>query len=147
MQIGELFLWDEFPYPKDGNPKPRLFIFLGKSSIFFPPIIYYIATFTSQTKYYELHGKREKNTIVKFKQEEFNLDSESVIDLDNDIYDFITENEFNNNENIRFICKISNEKLKLIYEKLLITGISKQIKIDIHYCLNSIGIIGLRRPK
>lgn len=42
--------------------------------------------------------------------------------------------------------QVTNEKLKLIYKKLLQTGISKKIKHDIHQCLNSAGVTGLKRP-
>ncbi|MCL4384752.1 MAG: hypothetical protein M1326_00350 [Cyanobacteria bacterium] len=52
MQVGQLFLWNNFPHPKDNNQKPRIFIFLGKSNIFLPPVIAYIITFTSQTQHY-----------------------------------------------------------------------------------------------
>lgn len=71
---------------------------------------------------------------------------ESVIDLDYDIYNFILESEIQNNKNIKIIDQISNEKLKLIYEKLLLTGISKKIKNDIHISLNSTGVTGLKKP-
>ena len=146
MYIGQLFSWNNFPYSKEGNLKPRLFILLGKSNIFFPPIAAYLITLTSQTQHYEPNNYREKNTIVRFKKGEFNLDMESVIDLDHDIYDFILESEIQNNKDIKIIDQISNVKLKLIYGKLLLTGISKKIKNDIHQCLNSAGVTGLKRP-
>ncbi|MHB8278925.1 MAG: hypothetical protein ACYDIA_14910 [Candidatus Humimicrobiaceae bacterium] len=146
MGIGKLFYWNNFPYSKDGNLKPRLFILLGKSNIFFPPIVAYLATLTSQTQHYEPNNYREKNTIVRFKKGEFNLDMESVIDLDHDIYDFILESEIQNNKDIKIIDQISNEKLKLIYEKLLLTGISNKIKNDIHNHFNRIGVTGLKKP-
>lgn len=146
MNIGELFYWNNFPYSKDGNLKPRLFILLGKSNIFFPPIIVYLVTFTSQTQHYEPNNSRENNIIVRFKKGEFNLDTESVIDLDRDMYDFISESEIQSNIDIKIISQVSNDKLKLIYEKLLLTGISKKIKNDIHDHLNKIGVIGLKKP-
>ena len=146
MQIGRLFLWNNFPYPKDNSQKTRLFIFLGKSNIFLPPIVAYIITFTSQTQHYNPSSDREKNTIVKFKEGEFSLDKDSVADLDNDFFDFILESEINTCSDIKIISQVTNEKLKLIYKKLLQTGISKKIKCDIHQCLNSAGVTGLKRP-
>jgi hypothetical protein len=146
MGIGELFYWNNFPYPKNGSIKPRLFILLGKSNIFFPPVVAYLVTFTSQLQHYEPNNSREKNTIVRFKKGEFNLDMESVIDLDHDIYDFILESDIQNNKDIKIIDQISNEKLKLIYEKLLLTGISNKIKNDIHDHFNRIGVTGLKKP-
>ena len=146
MQTGQLFLWNNFPYPKDNSQKTRLFIFLGKSNIFLPPIVAYIITFTSQTQHYNPNSDREKNTIVKFKEGEFGLDKDSVADLDNDFFDFIPESEINTCGDIKVIGQISSEKLKLIYKKLLQTGISKKIKYDIHQCLNNAGVTGLKKP-
>ncbi len=146
MGTGQLFSWNNSPHIKDENLKPRLFILLGKSNIFFPPVVVYLVTFTSQIQHYEPNNYREKNTIVRFKKGEFNLAMESVIDLDHDVYDFIPESEIQNNKDIKIIDQISNEKLKLIYEKLLLTGISKKIKKDIHDHFNNIGVTGLKKP-
>jgi len=69
MQIGQLFLWNNFPYPKDNSQKTRLFIFLGKSNIFLPPIVAYIITFTSQTQHYNPSSDREKILLLNLKKE------------------------------------------------------------------------------
>jgi hypothetical protein len=50
------------------------------------------------------------------------------------------------NEDIKIIEQISNKKLKLIYEKLLLTGISIKIKNDIRDHFNRIGVTGLKKP-
>lgn len=68
MHIGQLFSWNNFPHPKGGNLKLRLFIPLGKSNIFLPPIVVYLVTLTPQIQYYEPNNYREKNTIVRLKK-------------------------------------------------------------------------------
>lgn len=146
MQIGQLFCWNNFPHHRDGDQKFRLFILLGKSNIFFPPVVVYVVTLTSQLQHYDSDENRENNTIVRFKKGECGLDKPSVADLDYDIYDFVLESEIENNNDIKLIDLVPDLKLKLFYEKLLLTNVSKIMKIDIHQCLNSIGVTGLKRP-
>jgi len=149
METGTVFKWINYPKQIDGITKDRWFVYLGTSSILSKPLNVFIFTTTSKTYLYDLWSEREnnKNTIY-FKAGEFGFDVDCILDV------FYFQNnwtlaefeKYKNNFDIK--VKISDEKLKIIYEKILKeNSIQKIIKTDIRRNLNNIHIFDLKKPK
>jgi len=134
MEIGTVFKWINYPEQRDGITKDRWFVYLGTSSKLSTPLNVFIFTTTSKTK--------------NFKAGEFGFDVDCILDV------FFFQNNWTLGEFEKYKKyfdikgKISNEKLKIIYGKILKeNSIQKIIKIDIKTNLNNIRIFGLERPK
>ena len=149
MDIGTVFRWTNYPKQIDGITKNRWFVYLGTSSILSTPQNVFIFTTTSQLNLYEPGNKRESNkNTINFKFGEFGFEADCILDV------FYFQNNWTLQEFERykdfFIIKdkVSDEKLKIIYEKILKeNSIQKIIKADIRRNLNNIGIYGLKNPK
>jgi hypothetical protein len=149
METGTVFKWINYPEQTDGIIKDRWFVYFGTSSILSKPLNVFIFTTTSKTNLYEPWNVRgnNKNTI-NFKAGEFGFDVNCILDV------FYFQNNWTIGEfekykdNFDIKGKISDEKLKIIYEKILKeNSIQKIIKTDIRINLNNIGIFGLKKPK
>lgn len=149
METGTVFKWINYPKQKDGITKDRWFVYLGTSSILSKPLNVFIFTTTSKTNLYEPWDKREnKKNTINFKAGEFGFDVDCILDV------FYFQNNWTLGEfekykdNFDIKGKISDEKLKIIYEKILKeNSIQKIIKTDIRRNLNDIRIFGLKKPK
>lgn len=149
MKIGTVFKWKNYPEQKDGVIKDRWFVYLGTSSTLSPPLNVFIFTTTSQINLYEPWNIRKNNkNIINFKAGECGFDVDCILDV------FFFQNnwtlgEFEKYKNDFDIKgKISNDRLKNIYGKVLNEeSIQTIIKTDIRRNLNEIGIFGLKRPK
>jgi hypothetical protein len=149
MEIGTVFKWINYPKQRDGITKDRWFVYLGTSSIVVKPLNVFIFTTTSQINLYESGNKREnkKNTIY-FKAGDFGFDLDCILDVFNFQNNWTIEEFEKYKDNFDIKEKVSDEKLKIIYEKILKeNSIQKIIKTDIRRNLNSIGIFGLKGPK
>jgi hypothetical protein len=149
METGTVFKWINYPKQRDGITKDRWFVYLGTSSILSKPLNVFIFTTTSKTNLYEPWDKREnKKNTISFKAGEFGFDVDCILDV------FYFQNNWTLGEfeqykdNFDIKGKISDEKLKIIYEKILKENrIQKIIKTDIRRNLNDIRIFGLKKPK
>lgn len=149
METGTVFKWINYPKQRDGITKDRWFVYLGTSSILSKPLNVFIFTTTSKTNLYEPWDKREnKKNTINFKAGEFGFDVDCILDV------FYFQNNWTLGEfeqykdNFDIKGKISDEKLKIIYEKILKENrIQKIIKTDIRRNLNDIRIFGLKKPK
>ena len=149
MDTGTVFKWINYPKQRDGIIKDRWFVYLGTSSILSEPLNVFIFTTTSKTNLYEPWDKREnKKNTINFKAGEFGFDVDCILDV------FYFQNNWTLGEfekykdNFDIKGKISDEKLKIIYEKILKeNSIQKIIKTDIRRNLNDIRIFGLKKPK
>jgi hypothetical protein len=149
MKTGIVFKWKNYPKPRDGIIKDRWFIYLGASSILSEISNVFIFTTTGKTKYYTPGNKRRKNkNIVNFKAGEFGFETDCVLDT------FYFQNNWTLEEFERYKDdfeikeRISDEKLKVVYEKILKeNSIQTIIKKDIRRNLNKIDIYNLKIPK
>lgn len=149
MDTGTVFKWINYPKQRDGTIKDRWFVYLGTSSILSEPLNVFIFTTTSKKNLYEPWDKREnKKNTINFKAGEFGFDVDCILDV------FYFQNNWTLGEfekykdNFDIKGKISDEKLKIIYEKILKeNSIQKIIKTDIRRNLNDIRIFGLKKPK
>ena len=151
MEVGTVFLWDNFPFSKlsGSSIKPRWFIYLGKTTITSSPIFVFLGTTTTQLHYYESNGERCGHLFIKFGEGEFGFEKDCVLDLDKDLYVQIKESIFLSfEEDINIKGKLSEQKLREIYNLILKSRrIPKIIKRDIHHSFNMAGISGLRKPR
>lgn len=149
MDTGTVFKWTNYPKQIDMKTKDRWFVYLGTSSILSEPLNVFIFTTTSKKELYEPGNKRENNkNTINFKAGESGLDVDCILDV------FYFQNNWTlgefekHKDNFDIKGKISDEKLKIIYEKILKeNSIQKIIKTDIRRNLNDIRIFGLKKPK
>jgi hypothetical protein len=151
FQIGTVFKWLNFPFTQYGNLdiKTRWFIYLGRSSKLNTPVFLYIGTTTSQTQHYDKDGCRSNSNFIRYKAGEFGFDTDCVLDIDADIYDYITESDFNRySADHELVSVLPQDQIRRIYNKILQSNfIGKKIKMDIHSSLNLAGITNLKKPK
>jgi len=149
MDIGTVFKWINYPKQSDSIKKDRWFVYLGTSSKFCEPLNVFIFTTTSQTNLYEPWEKRENNkNTLKFKAGEFGFDVDCILDVFYFQNNWTLEEFEKYKDNFDIKGKVSDDKLKIIYEKILKeTTIQKIIKTDIRINLNNIRIYGLKKPK
>jgi hypothetical protein len=149
MDIGTVFKWKNYPKQSDSITKDRWFVYLGTSSKFYEPLNVFIFTTTSQTNLYEPWEEREKNkNTLKFKAGEFGFDVDCILDVFYFKNNWTLEEFEKYKDNFDIKGKVSDDKLKIIYEKILKeTTIQKIIKTDIRINLNNIRIYGLKKPK
>ncbi len=148
MNVGTVFRWDQFPFPKfSSEEKPRWFIYLGKSSIFETPIFAYMCTTTSKTQYYKIGGSRDSNPHIIFRSGEYGFIEDCILDLKTGFYSQITLKQLETNPDIEIKDVLCEVMLRRIYKLILSTQfIPRKIKNDIHDCYNLDGITGLKRP-
>ena len=149
MDIGTVFKWINYPKQRDGITKDRWFVYLGTSSILSKPLNVFIFTTTSKTNLYEPWDKRENNkNTLKFKAGEFGFDVDCILDVFYFQNNWTLEEFEKYKDNFDIKGKVSDDKLKIIYEKILKEPtIQKIIKTDIRINLNNIRIYGLKKPK
>ncbi len=149
MKTGTVFKWKNYPKPAEGDVKDRWFVYFGTSSILSDSLNAFLFTTTGQTELYKPGNSRERHkNIVNFKAGEFGFDTDCILDTFyfQDNWTLNEFEEYGNDFNIKE--KVSNEKLKVIYEKILKEdSIQTIIKKDIRRNLNNIEIYDLKVPK
>lgn len=143
LEVGDIFIWENFPYPITGEIKRRWFIYFGDGGYF--SIDVYIFTTTTNM---DIKGDES----IVFKKGEYSFTSDCILNVGRNHYSkSITkidiENHINNG-NINKINKLQENKIREIYNKVLKSKyIIHKEKIAIHDALNRAGIINLAKPK
>lgn len=121
MIIGDVFRWNNFPYPHNGLIKTRWFIFLGDSCNLNGNIG--LAFLISPTKKINQHiskySHRSDYSYMIFNTNDYGFRIDCLIDNMTGFYDTIYNNELSGNRDIRITENIDNSKLKIIYNDVL----------------------------
>lgn len=152
FQLGSVFRWDNFPDVRDtpSKPKPRWFVYLGRSGVLLVPVFLYICTTTGKISEYESGGIRASNLFIKFHTGEYGFAKDCVLDIDMNFYEDITKERITACiSDIEIIDILSEEALRRIYNKLILktNAISLVIKKDIHQSYNMAEITNLKKPR
>ncbi len=141
MIIGDILIWDDFPYPKHGPPKPRWFILLGDSCNFNGDVGY--VYLISPSKLVDQHILRYcEETDYKymiFNKNDYGFKKKCLIDNKTGFYDDFFNNELIGNQDVKITGNIENEGLEIIYNKILKNheDISPQVLNNIKSCFLS----------
>jgi len=147
MQLGSVFVWNNFPFREEGKVKNRYFVYFGESHYPDNPIKVFLITTTSRIYHYEEEGARKNHNYYRFKAGSFGFVEESILDVDS-YYDINKESLEKNKEYIEEKGHLPEHILKDIYNLILQSNnISIKVKHDIHDSYNCVGITGLKRPK
>ena len=147
MQLGSVFIWNNFPLREEGKAKNRYFVYFGESHYPDNPIKVFLITTTSKTYYYEEEGARKNYKFYRFKAGSFGFVKDSILDLDS-YYDIDKKVFEDYKEDLEEKGKLPEPILKNIYNLILKSkNISMKVKQDIHSNYNLEGIIGLKNPK
>jgi len=153
MNVGDVFLWDKYPYNAEGEHKARWFVFLGEykeSPDPFDdtaPVMIIAPTTTTQLPYYEPGESRAGHPHIRFYPDEgFGFTSECILDLAYaDVV--VRKTDFQKQEGsgrIEGKGHLTTARLKAIYEKIHDSrGYSPKLKHQIRENLNNAGITGL----
>jgi len=147
MQLGSVFIWNSFPFRREGIEKNRYFVYFGESNYPDNPVKVFLITTTSKTYYYEEEGARKNHNYYRFKTGFFGFVEESILDVDS--YYNIEKKDFEYyKEDLEEKGKLPEPILKNIYNLILKSkNISMKVKQDIHTNYNLEGITGLKKPK
>ncbi len=141
MIIGDVFIWNDFPYPKYGPPKPRWFIFLGDSCILNGNVGYaYLISPTKQVdKYIEKYKDEKDYSYLVFNKNEYGFLKKCLIDNETGFYDDIYNDVIINNKEIKITDNIENSKLEIIYNNILKShkDINPKVLKNIKKCFES----------
>ncbi|MDD4439803.1 MAG: hypothetical protein PHS04_17480 [Tissierellia bacterium] len=156
MVIGDVFVWEQYPYNYEGKQKRRWFIYLGAYR-YTPdplnsdyPVMIIAPTTTTQTHYYEIGSSRSTHPHVRFKPEEnFGFSAECVLDLaiENIVAEHILMKAEKDGQ-IEIKGNLPHTKLREIYTKICDSqGYSPIAKRQIRDNLNRAGVTGLPKVK
>ena len=149
LDIGTLFRWNNFPYPRYGTEiKPRWFIYLGETGPFSQIAILYLATTTTQIQHFQHDGTRAGHAHFKFDIRQFTMfDEDCIIDFDEKPYPIEKEKFLNRQTDIAIKGKFNDDTLRMIYNRFLKSGAcSKMEMLDIHNSFNNANITSLKKP-
>jgi len=150
MIIGDIFTWDDFPFPKNGAIKDRWFLYLGEGHSegdVFAPFVSFLNTTTTQLSYYEDEGDRCQNLHILFKESDgYGFERDSILDVDQD-FSSIDHNVFKDAETKNKILKVGaipHSVLNKVYSLICKSkNIDWIVKKTIHDNLSAAGINGL----
>jgi len=149
MEIGSVFRWDEYPKQRDGEIKPRWFIYLGLSSILSEPQNVFLLPSTTQIELYRRGGRRQNHKKIKiFKKDYCGFKDKSIVDIHFFENNWTLEEFDSFRRKMVLKGKLSNDDLRQLYELILTNDyyIEKIIIVDIRRNLNGIGIYNLKIP-
>lgn len=143
LDIGDIFIWENFPYPITGEIKRRWFIYFGDGGYFSLDV--YIFTTTTNM------NRKDEDSII-FKKGEYLFESDCILNVGRNHYSKnITKDDIKKhieNGNISKKSKLQNNKIREIYNKVLKSKfIIYKDKMAIHNALNISGITNLEKPK
>ena len=146
MQLGSVFIWNNFPFREEGKAKNRYFVYFGESHYPDNPIKVFLITTTSRIYHYEEEGARKSHNYYRFEACSFGFVEESILDVDS-YYDIDKETFEKYKEDMEEKGQLPEPILKNIYNLILKSkNISMKIKQDIHTNYNFYGIKGLKNP-
>ncbi|GAB6280224.1 MAG: hypothetical protein STSR0007_02830 [Thermovirga sp.] len=153
MNVGDVFLWDQYPHNTEGEHKARWFIYLGEfkeSPDPFDdtvPVMIIAPTTTTQLHYYEPGESRAGHPHIRFTPKEgFGFTSECILDLAKADVVVRKTNFQKQEESGRIEGKghLTTARLKEIYGKIYDSrGYSPKLKHQIRENLNNAGVAGL----
>jgi len=149
LKVGDVIRWDNFPYPRDNDVKPRWFIYLGRTSIFKVPVFSLLCTTTTQFHHFEPGGTRSNHAYRLFSVKEFRLfDKDCILDFEEDLHDISQDILERCSDQIQIKGRLDENTMRSIYKQFSRPGVvSKVILIDIYDSFNRDGITGLKKPK
>ncbi len=150
LEIGTVFKWDNFPWPRYGNkPKARWFIYLGETGPFSQIAIIYLVTTTTRTAHFQSGGTRAGHDKFKFETRQFPaFEEDCILDFDDPPYSVEKARFVNKQSDISVKGKLKGDTMRMIYNRFLQAGsCSKMVMLDIHDSFNKAGISALKKPK
>ncbi len=143
LDVGDIFTWENFPYPITGEIKRRWFIYFGDGGYF--SIDVYLFTTTTNM------DRNNEDSII-FQKGEYSFTRDCILNVGQNHYSKnITKVDIDKhikNGNINKVSKLQENKIREIYNKVLKSKYISHIdKIAIHDALNRAGIINLTKPK
>ena len=78
MQLGSVFIWNSFPFRKEGKEKNRYFVYFGESHYPDNPVKVFLITTTSKVNEYE-EGDRKNHIHYKFKAGYFGFVEQHIL--------------------------------------------------------------------
>lgn len=159
MKPGSVFLWENYPFQKDGESKNRWFVYLGETKPdpleTDPNMINIIApTTTALVEFYEESRERHAHPHIKFEPlPKMGFTHVCILDLfySPESSSRAVFQKYIDRGEIQVKGAISEGFLREIYEKICSpssnTAYSQKLKLDIYHNLNAIGITGLSRPE
>ena len=153
FSVGDVFLWSNFPFIRDldSTPKPRWFLYLGKTAYGVTPIIAYCCTSTQEDHHkeeYEPGGKRFKNLFLTIPKGEGGFTEASILDFTMNYYSDLSETIIDTHAaDITIQGRLCTDRMRQIYKVILSArNIPTIQKRDIFNSFNLAGIAGLKRP-
>ena len=157
MRTGSVFLWENYPFQKDGKPKNRWFVYLGETKPdpfeTDPNLIAVIApTTTAQAELYEEGQERHARPYIKFDPlPELGFTHTCILDLSYspESSSKAVFQRYVDIGEIQLKGSIPESSLRKIFEKICspYSAYSYKLKLDIHRNLNTIGITSLSLPE
>ena len=142
LTVGNVIRWDNFPYPRDGNIKPRWFIYLGRASIVAMPVFAYLCTTTTQTRRFEQGNARANHAYKRFNIKQFPMfEQDCILDFDEDLHDVTEDTLETCKDHIEIKGTLDQDTMRSIYKQFARPGVvSKIILLDIRDSYNRDGI-------
>lgn len=82
MQLGSVFIWNSFPFRREGKEKNRYFVYFGESHYPDNPVKVFLITTTSRIYHYEEEGARKDHNYYRFIAGSFGFVEDSILDVD-----------------------------------------------------------------
>lgn len=143
LDIGDIFTWENFPYPITDEIKRRWFIYFGDGG--FLSVDVYIFTTTTNM------DRKDADSIL-FKKGEYSFERDCILNVGRNHYSKnINKDDIEKhiqNGSINKKSKLPDNKIREIYNKVLKSKfINYKDKMAIHNALNIAGITKLEKPK
>lgn len=144
MDLGDVFLWRNYPFAVTGKIKDRWFLYLGTyKEDPFSDVVMLIPTATTQLHHFEAGGSRHGHSVVMISASEgYGFEADCVLDFDEVFYDTPKSDFDRYAGDMTIKGKISsNKKMKEIYEAIIrARDVDKIIKISIRNNFKDAGI-------
>lgn len=149
LTVGDVIVWNDFPYPRDGAVKARWFIYLGRTSVFDTPVFAYLCTTTTQFRYFEPGGLRNGHAYKRFDVRQFpQFERDCFLDFDEEIYDILESTIDSCQAQIEIRGRLDKNTMRNIFKQFTRPGVVSPVKLrDIYDSFNRDDIVGLKKPK
>jgi hypothetical protein len=149
LNVGDVILWHDFPYPKSGDIKDRWFIYLGRTPIFSMPVFAFLCTTTTQAQHFAPGGDRSSHSYKRFDVCSFpQFEQDCILDYDEELHSVTEETVDRCQAQIEHRGQLDKNTMRNIYKQYSRPGVVSPIILrDIASSFNQDGIEGLKRPK